>query len=246
MKTKTNRQQSSFLDSDYYCERLIPKNSFYRKFREIVSPLITDEMFSEVYCKTNGRPPISPALLAKAMLIQYHMNLSDRDLERACLFDLEVKYALGLRIDERPFDHSSLGDFRDRLLKSGKEKQIFDCILQELITKKLISKNEVQRIDATHVIADIALPNMVGMVKKGTFEILKKLKVHLPDRYKKYSEKLSSDDYSSHRINDDGPGRFDLEKRAERLVKYVNEARYILSEIKDLESSPSLKSPLEF
>ncbi|MBK7891908.1 MAG: transposase [Bdellovibrionales bacterium] len=110
------------------------------------------------------------------MLLQYHMNLSDREMERACMFDIEIKFALGLRLDERPFDHSSLGDFRDRLLRSGKEKQIFDQILKHLIGKKLISKDEVQRIDATHVIADIAIPSMTTFVKKGVFEVLKVLK----------------------------------------------------------------------
>jgi transposase len=168
MKKKINDNQTTFFDSDYYCEKLIPKTSFFRRFRDLVGPLIRDEMFSEMYCLNNGRPPISPSLLAKAMLLQYHMNLSDREMERTCRFDLEVKFALGIRIDERPFDHSSLGDFRERLLKSGREKDIFDGIVQVLIDKKLISKTEIQRIDATHIIADIALPNMVGMVKKGS------------------------------------------------------------------------------
>lgn len=237
--------QASFLDSDYYCESLIPKNSFFRRFRALIGPLITDEMFKDLYCGNNGRPPISPSLLAKAMLLQYHMNLSDREIERSCQFDLEVKYALGIRIDERPFDHSSLGDFRERLLKSGREKEIFDQIVDVLVQKKLISKKEVQRIDATHIIADIALPNMVGMVKKGTFEILKKLKVHEPRAYQKISKTLDPEDYSSGRVNDDGPGRFSYEKRAERLVKYVEDARLILNETKSFESNPEIQESIE-
>lgn len=242
--TRGNKGQHSFFDSDYYCEQLIPKTSFFRRFRDVVGPLITDDMFRDLYYWKNGRPPISPSMLAKAMLLQYHMNLSDREMERTCQFDLEVKFALGLRIDERPFDHSSLGDFRERILKSGKEKDIFDCIVAELVDKKLISKKEIQRIDATHIIADIALPNMVGMVKKGTFEILKKLKVHKPNLYQKYSNRLDPEDYSSLRINGDGPGRFDLEKRTERLVKYVEDARYLLSEVKNLEEDENLKESI--
>ncbi len=234
---KKNINQKTFLDSDYYCEDLIPENSFFRRFRNLISPLITDEMFQDIYCGSNGRPPISPSLLAKAMLLQYHMNLSDRELERACQFDLEVKFALGLRIDERAFDHSSLGDFRTRLLKSGKEKEIFDQIVSKLIENKLIAKHEIQRIDATHVIADIAIPNMVGMVKKATFEVLKKLKSNNPERFQKLDLKFNDEDYSSTRINDDGPGRFDIEKRAERLVRYVNDAKELLVSTTDLESN---------
>ncbi|MFZ4404214.1 MAG: IS1182 family transposase [Pseudobdellovibrionaceae bacterium] len=245
MIKKHNHRQTTFFDSDYYCGSLIPKTSFFRRFRDLVGPLITDEMFSDLYCGNNGRPPISPSLLAKAMLLQYHMNLSDREIERTCQFDLEVKFALGLRIDARPFDHSSLGDFRERLLKSGREKNIFDQIVDQLIKAKLISRNEIQRIDATHIIADIALPSMVGMVKKGSFEVLKKIKVHYPKVYNKVSKRLSTDDYCPGRINDDGPGRFSMEKRAERLVKYVEDARFLLKEVKEIEGNPEIKTATE-
>ena len=238
-------QQASFIDVDYYCEQLVPKNIFYRKFREKLHGLIIDEMFSELYCGNNGRPPISPSLLAKAMLIQYHMNLSDRELERACMFDIEVKFALGLRIDERPFDHSSLGDFRDRLLKSRKEKEIFDQILKQLIDDKLISKEEVQRVDATHVLADIAIPNMVGMVKKASFEILKLLNKNNSEIEKEVLRNISAEEYTSIKINDDGAGRFDLNKRAECLVKYVNEAQYILKSTDHLKEDARYKEPIE-
>jgi len=111
--------QGSFLDTEYICDALIPEGSFYRKFRAVVWPIVTDEMFADIYCMDNGRPPIPPTLLAMATIIQFHRNLSDREMERACMYDIEVKYALGLKLDERPFDHSSLGDFRKRLLENS-------------------------------------------------------------------------------------------------------------------------------
>ena len=75
--------QGSFYDPEYICDHLIPPDSFYRRFRDIVSPLINDAMFAEMYCPDNGRPPISPALLARATILQFHRNLSDREMERA-------------------------------------------------------------------------------------------------------------------------------------------------------------------
>jgi transposase len=177
------KRQSSFYDADYICERLIPDDSFYRKFRDIVWPLIKDEQFEEMYCKDNGRPAIPPSLLAMATVLQFYRNLSDREMERACMYDIEIKYALGLRLDDRPFDHSSLGDFRKRLLENSKEKEIFDRIVSSLVKEKLIEKEEIQRIDATHVIADIAIPTMVTLVKKGIYEILKPLKNRHKDIY---------------------------------------------------------------
>src|SRR3990170_2494748 len=225
---KPRTGQGSFLDADYICEQLIPPDSFYRKFREVVWPLIKDENFREMYCVDNGRPPISPSLLAMATILQFYKNLSDRDMERACMYDIEVKYALGLRLDERPFDHSSLGDFRKRLLENGKEKEIFDNILSHLIKAKLIEKNEIQRIDATHVIADIAVPTMVQLVKKSIFEILKPLKSRYKEAYNRISKEIDMDEYTRASVNNEGPGRPDPEKKKLKLVEVVNDARAVL------------------
>jgi len=122
LTASSSEHQASFFDVDYLCATLIPPESYYRQFRQLVWPLLKDEDFAALYCQDNGRPPIPPRLLAMALLLQFHQDLSDREMERACMYDLEVKYALGLRLDERPFDHSSLGDFRARLLAHGKEK----------------------------------------------------------------------------------------------------------------------------
>jgi transposase len=225
---KPVKRQSSFYDADYICEQLIPQDSFYRKFREIVSSLIKDEQFDSMYCKDNGRPAISPSLLAMATILQFHKNLSDREMEQACMYDIQIKYALGLALDERPFDHSSLGDFRKRLLENGKEKEIFERILSHLIKKGLIEKNEIQRIDATHVIADIAVPTMVQLVKKSIFEILKPLKGRYKEAYGRIASEIEMAEYTRETINSEGPGRPDSEKRKRKLVEVVNDARVVL------------------
>ena len=171
MLTASSEHQASFFDVEFLCESLIPPDSYYRKFRELVWPLLTDEDFAALYCQDNGRPPIAPRLLAMALLLQFHRDLSDREMERTCMYDLEVKYALGLRLDERPFDHSSLGDFRQRLLSHGKEKLLFETILQTLVEQQLITTDEIQRIDATHIVADVAIPSMVQLVKMNRTKI---------------------------------------------------------------------------
>lgn len=227
---RSRGKHGNFYDADYICEQLIPQDSFYRKFREIVAPLIKDKQFASMYCADNGRPAIPPSLLAMATILQFHKNLSDREMEQACMFDIQIKYALGLALDERPFDHSSLGDFRKRLLENGKEKEIFDRILSHLIKQGLIEKNEIQRIDATHVIADIALPSMVQLVKKSIFEILKPLKGRYKDAYKRIASEIDMTEYTRESVNDEGPGKWTPEKKRRKLVEVVEDARAVLRE----------------
>lgn len=227
-------KQTGFFDVDSLCERLIPQDSIYRKFREIVWPLIEDDQFESMYCRDNGRPPISPSLLAMATILQFYRDLSDREMERAAMFDIEIKYALGLSIDDRPFDHSSLGDFRKRLLENGKEKETFDRILSHLVASGLIKKDEIQRIDATHVIADVAIPTMVTLVKKGIYEILKPIAKRHKTEYQKITQAIDMNEYSKNEVNHDAPGRLDIEKRKKKLVEVVKDAHAVLEHVKGI------------
>jgi hypothetical protein len=43
MLTASSEHQASFFDVDFLCESLIPPDSYYRKFRELVWPLLKDE-----------------------------------------------------------------------------------------------------------------------------------------------------------------------------------------------------------
>ena len=72
---KNPQAQSSFYDAQYICEGLIPTDSYYRKFKEIVSPLMDELDFEAMYCQDNGRPPISPKLLAMVLLLQFHIQI---------------------------------------------------------------------------------------------------------------------------------------------------------------------------
>jgi transposase len=241
---KSKGEQGSFYDAEYLCEQLIPPDSFYRKFKELVTPLVQGADLDAMYCGDNGRPPISPSLLAMAVILQFYRGFSDREMETACMYDIQIKYALGLKLDERPFDHSSLGDFRKRLLENSREKEIFDKILEHLIEQGLVKKDEIQRIDATHVLADLAIPTMVTLVKKGIYEVLKPLADH-KEAYEALGKVVDFSQYTKKKVNDEGPGRLDLEKRKRKLVEVVSDARKVLEHTKPLKTNKDLKEPIE-
>lgn len=242
---KARDTQMSLNDTDYFCSQLIPEDSFYRKFREIVSPLIKDEHFETMYTLDNGRPAIPPSLLAMATILQFYRNLSDREMERACMYDIEIKYALGLKLDERLFDHSSLGDFRKRLLEHGKEKEVFDKILNKLVESGLIKRNEIQRIDATHIIADIAIPTVITLVKKAIFEIIKPLQKRHEEILGQIQSQIDLSEYTKEKVNLSDAGKEDLQRRQRRLVKVVNDAFIVLRYVRDIKGDTILERRVE-
>ena len=232
---RKSTKQSSFLDTNYICERLVPQDSFYRKFRELVTPLIKDEHFEDMYCKDNGRPAISPSRLACAMILQMYQDLSDREMEEACMYDIRIKHALGLEIDERPFDHSSLNDFRQRLIDNGQEKLVFNTILNHLIEEGLIKKDEMQRIDATHIVADIAVPTAIRLIRRATFEVLKILKNRRKDVWDGIAKEIDMQAYNKNRINKEIPWKAEDRARKNALVKVVTEAQTVYKHIEPLD-----------
>ena len=87
--------------------------------RDRLDGLWDDEDFASWYPR-DGRPGISPAQLATVSVLQFLLDLSDRDAAEAVRCRIDFKYALGLDLDDPGFHHSVLGDFRDRLLEDDR------------------------------------------------------------------------------------------------------------------------------
>ena len=80
--------------------------------RDRLNGLWDDEDFAGWYPR-DGRPGISPAQLATVSVLQFLLDLSDRDAAEAVRCRIDFKYALGLDLDDPGFHQSVLGDFRD-------------------------------------------------------------------------------------------------------------------------------------
>src|SRR6201994_631937 len=107
--------------------------------------------FTPLYPRA-GRPGISPAQLATVSVLQFLLELSDRDAAEAVRCRIDFKYALGLELDDPGFHHSVPGDFRDRLLKDGRADRLPGLALARLKEAGLVRERTAQRTDSTHVL----------------------------------------------------------------------------------------------
>ena len=67
-----------------------------------------------------GRSPFDPAQVLRVELIAYLYELSERQVEVHINENLPAKYFVGLAIDQKAPDHSTLTVFRERLIQRGK------------------------------------------------------------------------------------------------------------------------------
>jgi transposase len=135
----------------------------YIDFCDLRSTL--EPLFSE-----DGRPAIEPVLFLKISLIMFHDNLSDGQVFARTKTDLAYRRFLGLGRDDHLPDVSSLGRFRARLGADG-HKDLFHGLLAQAREYGLV-KDRLRIKDATHVLADIAIPAGLQLVAQARNKLL--------------------------------------------------------------------------
>ena len=142
--------------------------------RDRLDGLWADEDFAGWYPR-DGRPGISPAQLATVSVLQFLLDLSDRDAAEAVRCRIDFKYALGLDLDDPGFHHSVLGDFRDRLLEEGRADRLLDLALARLKEAGLVRERTTQRTDSTHVLAAVRDLTRLELVTEAVRAALEEL-----------------------------------------------------------------------
>ncbi|WP_234392340.1 transposase [Streptomyces sp. WM6378] len=122
--------------------------------RDRLDGLWSDEDFAEWYPR-DGRPGLSPAQLATVCVLQFLLELSDRQAAEAVRCRIDFKYALAMELDDPGFHHSVLTDFRERLAEEGRADQLLSLALERIRAAGLVKERGRQRSDSTHVLAAV-------------------------------------------------------------------------------------------
>jgi IS5 family transposase len=79
-----------------------------------------------------GSQTFDPALILKMEIIAYLYHLSEREVEIFINENIPAKFFVGLALDQKAPDHSTLTVFHERLLTQGK-LEVFKEMLDEMI-----------------------------------------------------------------------------------------------------------------
>lgn len=144
---------------DYLYDQVVPAHHFLRELRQNIAWERFTRKLIRLYKGGGvvGRPPFDPALVLKVELIAYLYNLTERQVEVYINENLPAKYFVGLAVDEKAPDHSTLTVFRERLVKRGKLK-VFEELLAEIVQialQKGIQFGSIQIVDSVHSIANV-------------------------------------------------------------------------------------------
>lgn len=176
----------------------------------------------EPFFKDSGRPAVEPVLFIKFELLMYHDRLSDSQVFQRAQTDLAYRRFLGLSCGDHPPEVGTLRKFRARLGVEG-HQQLFHSVLAQARGHGLV-KDRLRLKDATHVLADIAIPAGIELVAQARNKLLSA------------AEKFAAEDVAGERVQIETiRASTDQEGNESRLLARIEHLRDILAWVEDLE-----------
>jgi transposase len=169
------------LKADYYraptdldllvFEKLIPADHYLRRLKAAINFEPFRALVADCYVAGLGAPAEDPVRLLKLSLLQFQYDLSDSQVLRQAQVNVAFRFFLDLSLESPLPVPSLLSQFRTRL---GVDRftRVFNEILRQGRAQGLV-KDRLRLKDATHLIANIALPSTLRLVAQTREQVLK-------------------------------------------------------------------------
>src|SRR5437899_2332938 len=203
--------------------KLVPADHYLRQVKAVVDFNSVRQLVAKCYSPDQGRGAEDPVLLFKLCFLQFHYNLSDRDMLKAAQVNIAFRFFLNLSLESELPSNGLLSQFRTRL---GVER--FEAIFADLVRQARehgLVKDRLRLKDATHVLANIAVPTALQLVAQMRQRLLEAARVFAPEEVAAHEASASAVRASS----------ADL-KNEERLLARVVHLREIVAWAESLEA----------
>ena len=136
-------------------DELVPSDHLLRKIDRVLDFSFIHDLTAPLYCPDNGRPPLDPTLMFKALFIGYLFGVrSERQLVREIEVNVAYRWFLRLKLTDKVFDASTLSQNRRRRYRDDSIPQsIFDRIVEQAVRAGLVD-GTVLYTDSTHLKAN--------------------------------------------------------------------------------------------
>jgi transposase len=151
-------------DTARVARRVYRKGNVYMTVREELGFWYKDSDYASLFVADRGRPAESPGRLNLVLIVQFAEGLTDRQVAEEVRGRIDLKYLLGLPLDDPGFDFSVLSEYRARLIAGGMEARLLEDMLSHFREQGMLKARGRQRTDSTHVLAAIRHMNRLERV----------------------------------------------------------------------------------
>ena len=196
-------------------ERLVPEDHFLRRLLQAVDFESFRALLTAAYSPDQGRRPLDPVILLKLEVLARQYKYSDREVIAGARFNIAYRLFLNLSMESPLPHHTSMTYFRERL---GAERlqQVFDTLVGQARRLGLV-KDRLRLKDATHLIANIAVPSTIRLVAQAREQLLDVLRPFAPERVAAEEERAAAIRLGTEDVKDE-----------ERLLQRVTHLRAML------------------
>jgi transposase len=196
-------------------EQVIPVDHYLRRLATAVDFERFRPLLEASYAGDFGRPPLDVVVMLKLELLERHYNLSDRGVMDSSALNIACRWFLGLSLTSPLPHNTSMTYFRTRVGASTMQK-VFDELVAQARSLGLV-KDRLRLKDATHIIANIAIPSTIRLLAEVRQQLLEALQPFAAERVAQEREHAEA----LHRDTQDL-------KEQEQLVQRVTHLRAIV------------------
>lgn len=167
-------------------ESFVPADHYLRKLKATIDFTPVRPLVADCYSPNHGRAAIDPVFLFKLSLLQFHYDLSDEQVIRQAQVNMAFRFFLDLSSRATLPEPSLLSQFRTRLGVKQFSKA-FQEIVRQARGKGLV-KDRLRLKDATHLIANIAVPATIRLVAQTREQLLAAAESFASEEVAKYRQ----------------------------------------------------------
>jgi len=161
-------------------DKLVPEDHLLRRAKAVLDFQAFEERIKDRYHPRMGRPAEDPVRMIKLGFLQFLYNLSDREVLKGAQVNMAYRYFLDLSLDSPLPTVGLLSQFRLRLGETG-YRAVFEELIAQARAKGLV-KDRLRLKDATHVIANIAIPSAIQLVAQTRTRLLRSAKPYAKEQ----------------------------------------------------------------
>lgn len=151
-------------------DTFVPADHYLRRLKAAIDFTPLRALVADCYSADQGRGAIDPVFLLKLSLLQFHYDLSDEGVIRQAQVNIAFRFFLDWSAQASLPEPSLLSQFRARL-SADRFAKVFNEILRQARAAGLV-KDRLRLKDATHLIANIAVPSTIRLVAQTREQLL--------------------------------------------------------------------------
>jgi transposase len=206
-------------------EQIVPEDHFLRRLLQLIDFEAFRPILAAGYSDDMGRPALDPVLVLKLELLARHYSLSDREVVAQARYNIAYRLFLCLSL-KSPLPHDTTLTYFRRRLGPDRLQGVFDQLVGQARRLGLV-KDRLRLKDATHIIANIAVPSTIRLVAEVREQLLDALRPFAAERVAEEEARAEAIHVASDDAKDD-----------QRLAQRVAHLRAILAWADELPGQP--------